>query len=551
MPSPDAGPPDVRRVILASSLGTVFEWYDFYLYGSLAAIISRQFFSGVNPTAAFIFALLAFAAGFAVRPFGAIVFGRLGDLVGRKHTFLVTIVIMGLATFLVGLLPTYERIGIVAPVALIALRLLQGLALGGEYGGAATYVAEHAPMGKRGAYTSWIQTTATLGLFMSLLVILGCRVLLGNEAFEAWGWRIPFLLSILLLVISAWIRLRLDESPMFQKMKREGTQSKAPLRESFGEWGNAKIVLLALFGLTAGQAVVWYTGQFYALFFLTQTLKVEAQTANILIAVSLLLGTPFFIVFGALSDRIGRKRIILTGCFLAAVTYFPLFRLLTHFANPALELAQQTAPVVVTAEPATCSVQFNPVGTSAFTSPCDVAKSALVRRGVPYSNEGPTPTVAAGGAAATIRVGVAEIESFDASADPDGSQRRRFDAELGAALTATGYPLAADPAAINTPAVVLVLWILVLYVTMVYGPIAAMLVELFPTRIRYTSMSLPYHIGNGWFGGFLPTTAFAIVAATGDIYSGLWYPVGIALLTLVVGTLFLRETKDVDISGAS
>jgi MFS family permease len=537
---------DVRRVILASSLGTVFEWYDFYLYGSLAAIISRQFFSGVNPTAAFIFALLAFAAGFAVRPFGAIVFGRLGDLVGRKHTFLVTIVIMGVATFLVGVLPSYASIGLAAPVILVVLRLLQGLALGGEYGGAATYVAEHAPNGKRGAFTSWIQTTATLGLFLSLLVILGCRLLLGNEAFESWGWRIPFLVSIVLLAISTWIRLRLDESPLFQQMKREGTQSKAPLTESFARWGNLKIVLLALFGLTAGQAVVWYTGQFYTLFFLTQTLKVDAQTANILVAVSLLLGTPFFVLFGAWSDKIGRKRIIMAGCLLAALTYFPLFKLLTHFANPALEHAQRTAPVRVLADPAACSLQFNPVGTSQFTSACDVAKSALVRRGVPYENE----TVA--GDAVVIQIGGAGIASFDLRAATDevrGREQARFDRELDAALAAAAYPPAADPAAMNRPAIVLVLWILVLYVTMVYGPIAAMLVEMFPTRIRYTSMSLPYHIGNGWFGGFLPTTSFAIVAATGNIYSGLWYPVAVATMTLVIGTLFLRETRTVDLAG--
>jgi predicted MFS family arabinose efflux permease len=537
---------DVRRVILASSLGTVFEWYDFYLYGSLAAIISRQFFSGVNPTAAFIFALLAFAAGFAVRPFGAIVFGRLGDLVGRKHTFLVTIVIMGVATFLVGVLPSYASIGLAAPVILVVLRLLQGLALGGEYGGAATYVAEHAPNGKRGAFTSWIQTTATLGLFLSLLVILGCRLLLGNEAFESWGWRIPFLVSIVLLAISTWIRLRLDESPLFQQMKREGTQSKAPLTESFARWGNLKIVLLALFGLTAGQAVVWYTGQFYTLFFLTQTLKVDAQTANILVAVSLLLGTPFFVLFGAWSDKIGRKRIIMAGCLLAALTYFPLFKLLTHFANPALEHAQRTAPVRVLADPAACSLQFNPVGTSQFTSACDVAKSALVRRGVPYENE----TVA--GDAVVIQIGGAGIASFDLRAATDevrGREQARFDRELDAALAAAAYPPAADPAAMNRPAIVLVLWILVLYVTLVYGPIAAMLVEMFPTRIRYTSMSLPYHIGNGWFGGFLPTTSFAIVAATGNIYSGLWYPVAVATMTLVIGTLFLRETRTVDLAG--
>ncbi len=531
---------DVRRVILASSLGTVFEWYDFYLYGSLAAIISRQFFSGVNPTAGFIFALLAFAAGFAVRPFGAVVFGRLGDLVGRKHTFLVTIVIMGAATFVVGLLPSYARIGIAAPIILVLLRLLQGLALGGEYGGAATYVAEHAPHGKRGAYTSWIQTTATLGLFLSLLVILGCRVVLGGEAFEAWGWRIPFLFSVVLLGISTWIRLSLDESPLFRKMKAEGSHSKAPIRESFGEWRNLKLVLLALFGLTAGQAVVWYTGQFYALFFLQQTLKVEAQTANILVATALLLGTPFFVVMGWLSDRVGRKRIIMAGCLLAALTYFPLFRALTALANPALARAQATAPVTVAADATLCSVQFNPVGTTAFTTSCDVAKSALVRRGVPYRN-------ATGGEPAVVRVGTRDIASYRADSDADGSRKRAFDEALDAALRDAGYPKAADPDEVHTVGVVAVLFVLMLYVTMVYGPIAAMLVELFPTRIRYTSMSLPYHIGNGWFGGFLPTTSFAIVAATGDIYSGLWYPIIIALLTLVVGSIFLRETKDVDI----
>jgi hypothetical protein len=534
---------DVRRVILASSLGTVFEWYDFYLYGSLAAIISRQFFSGVNPTAAFIFALLAFAAGFAVRPFGALVFGRLGDLVGRKHTFLVTIVLMGASTFLVGVLPSYASIGIAAPVALIVLRLLQGLALGGEYGGAATYVAEHAPHGRRGAYTAWIQTTATLGLFLSLLVILGLRLALGHEAFEAWGWRIPFLLSLVLLGISVWIRLTLAESPVFRRMKAEGTQSRAPLTESFARWGNLRLVLLALFGLTAGQAVVWYTGQFYTLFFLQQTLKVDAQAANVLVATSLLVGTPFFVVFGALSDRIGRKPIILAGCALAALTYFPLFRALTHYANPALERAQREAPAVVEAWPDDCSVQFNPVGTARFTSSCDVAKAALVSRGVPYAN------VALGApGVATVRVGARPVVAYDGTAPDAAASRARFDAELSGVLAEARYPAAADPAEVNRPMVVLLLSILVLYVTMVYGPIAAMLVEFFPTRIRYTSMSLPYHIGNGWFGGFLPTTTFAIVAATGDIYSGLWYPVAVATMTFVIGLLFVRETKDVDIS---
>ncbi|MBA3852773.1 MAG: MFS transporter [Gemmatimonas sp.] len=528
---------DVRRVILASSLGTVFEWYDFYLYGSLASIISRQFFSGVNETAGFIFALLAFAAGFAVRPFGAVFFGRLGDLVGRKYTFLVTIVLMGTSTFLVGVLPTYATIGIAAPVILILLRLLQGLALGGEYGGAATYVAEHAPQGKRGLYTGWIQTTATLGLFLSLLVILGCRTLLGTERFDAWGWRIPFLFSVILLGISTWIRLSLDESPLFRRMKAEGKQSKAPLRESFGEWANLRIVLLALFGLVAGQAVIWYTGQFYALFFLTQTLKVDAQAANLMVAAALVIGTPFFVVFGWLSDKIGRKPVILGGCLIAALTIFPLFHALTAAANPALAAAVERAPVVVDADSRFCSVQFNPVGTSTFTSACDVAKSALVRRGVPYRNQpGSTETV-------HITIGDRTLTSYDARAAAADTAKARFEAELESALSDAGYPRGADPAQVQTLRVILVLVALVLLVTMVYGPIAAMLVELFPTRIRYTSMSLPYHIGNGWFGGFLPTTAFAIVAATGDIYAGLWYPVVIALVTVVIGALFLPESR--------
>jgi predicted MFS family arabinose efflux permease len=520
-----------RKVILASSLGTIFEWYDFYLYGSLAAIIAKQFFTNLDPTSAFIFALLAFAAGFVVRPFGALVFGRLGDRVGRKHTFLITIVIMGVSTFLVGVLPGYATLGVVAPVALIALRLLQGLALGGEYGGEATYVAEHAPSNRRGEFTAWIQTTATLGLFLSLMVILGTRTALGEAAFAAWGWRIPFLVSFLLLAISVWIRLSMAESPVFQKMKEEGQTSKAPLKEAFGQWKNLKLVILALLGLTAGQAVVWYTGQFYALFFLTQTLKVDGATANLLVGVALLIGTPFFLLFGWLSDRMGRKPIILAGCLLAALTYFPLFKALTSAANPALAHALVAAPVQLVANPRECSFQFNPTGTLKFTSSCDVAKQALANASVNYDE-------VAGTGAAMVRVGSVELPAPTA-AQGDAPFRK----ELGAALTAAGYPTAADPAAINKPLVVTILTLLVLYVTMVYGPIAAALVEMFPTRIRYTAMSFPYHVGNGWFGGLLPTTAFAIVAQTGNIYSGLWYPVVIAAITFVIGALFIRESR--------
>jgi MFS family permease len=534
-----------KKVIFASSLGTVFEWYDFYLYGSLAPIIAKQFFSGLDAGSAFIFALLAFAAGFIVRPFGALVFGRLGDMIGRKYTFLVTILIMGLSTFIVGLLPTYAAIGVAAPVILIGLRLLQGLALGGEYGGAATYVAEHAPHGKRGAYTAWIQTTATLGLFLSLLVILGVRTWMGEQAFGDWGWRIPFLVSVLLLGISVWIRLSMNESPAFKKMKEEGKTSKAPLTESFGQWKNLKIVILALIGLTAGQAVVWYTGQFYALFFLTQSLKVDNATANIMIAIALLIGTPFFIVFGALSDKIGRKPIIMAGCLIAALTYFPLFRALTEAANPDLAVAQAKNKVVVHADPAECSFQFNPTGTVKFTSSCDIAKQVLAAGSVSYDN-----AAAPAGTPATITVGETVIKSYAAkglSADDAKKADAEFRKGVADALKAAGYPAKADPAKMNKPLMVGILLLLVIYVTMVYGPIAAMLVELFPTRIRYTSMSLPYHIGNGWFGGLLPTTAFAIVAQTGNMYNGLWYPIVIALLTFVVGMLFVKETKDVDI----
>ncbi|MHC6224901.1 MFS transporter [Pseudomonas sp. X10] len=534
-----------RKVIFASSLGTVFEWYDFYLYGSLAAIIARHFFAGVNETTAFIFALLAFAAGFAVRPFGAIVFGRLGDMIGRKHTFLITIVIMGISTAVVGMLPSYATIGVAAPIILITLRLLQGLALGGEYGGAATYVAEHAPPGKRGFFTSWIQTTATLGLFMSLLVILACRTILGSEAFEEWGWRIPFLLSILLLVISVYIRLQLNESPVFQKMKAEGKSSKAPLTESFARWENLKVVIMSLLGGTAGQAVVWYTGQFYALFFLLQTLKIDPQTANLLIAGSLLIGTPFFVIFGSLSDRIGRKGIIMAGCIIAALTYFPIFKALTEYGNPDVFAAQERNPVTVIADPNQCSFQFDPVGKAKFTSSCDIAKSLLARKAIPYDNE-----KAEVGSVAQVRIGDKVFSSFEGTEMPAGDfkvQNDAFTATLSTALTDAGYPEKADPAKTNYPMVLLLLTILVIYVTMVYGPIAAWLVELFPARIRYTSMSLPYHIGNGWFGGFLPTVAFAMVAATGDIYYGLWYPIVIAVMTAILGICFLPETKDRDI----
>ncbi len=582
MATADARPmsAEEKKVIFASSLGTVFEWYDFYLYGSLAAIIAKQFFSGLDEGSAFIFALLAFAAGFIVRPFGAIFFGRLGDMIGRKYTFLVTILIMGVSTFIVGLLPNYASIGVAAPVILIALRMLQGLALGGEYGGAATYVAEHAPHGKRGAFTSWIQTTATLGLFLSLMVILGTRTLIGEEAFADWGWRVPFLVSILLLAVSVYIRLSMNESPAFAKMKAEGKTSKAPLSESFGQWKNLKIVILALVGLTAGQAVVWYSGQFYALFFLTQSLKVDGPTANVMVAISLIIGTPFFIVFGSLSDKIGRKPIILAGCFLAAVTYFPVFTALTKAANPDLAAAQAAAKVTVTADPAECSFQFNPTGTKKFTSSCDIAKQKLASASVSYDN-----VIAPAGTPAVIKVGDTEVTTVvtpeDIAAAKSAAEKKLADlsaaepkdakaitaatasvkalsgektakdavlsGKISGALKAAGYPAKADMAKFDKVTVVIILTYLVLLVTMVYGPIAAMLVEMFPTRIRYTSMSLPYHIGNGWFGGLLPTTAFAIVAQTGNMYNGLWYPIIIAGATVVIGGLFIEETKDVDI----
>ena len=532
---------DEKLIIGASSLGTVFEWYDFYLYGLLASYIATKFFSGVNETTGYILALAAFAAGFAVRPFGALVFGRIGDMVGRKNTFLVTIVIMGLSTFCVGLLPTYKQIGIAAPIILVALRLLQGLALGGEYGGAATYVAEHAPNNRRGLYTSFIQTTATLGLFAALLIVIGLRTSMGETTFADWGWRLPFLLSILLLAVSVWIRLQLSESPIFQKMKDEGTTSKAPLTEAFARWGNAKWVIIALFGAVAGEGVVWYTGQFYALFFLEKTIKVDGATTNILIAIALLIATPAFVFFGWLSDKIGRKPIILTGCAIAALSYFPLFEALTQAANPALAAAQASAPVTVTANKASCSFQFDPVGKNKFdTSGCDVAKAYLAKGGVSYTN-----VDAPAGTPAAVQLGGQTLAAPDV-ASLKGTARaaavKAYQGQLKAGLAKAGYPDRADPARIDKPRVIMLLTLLALLVTMVYGPIAALLVELFPSRIRYTSMSLPYHIGNGWFGGFLPTTAFAMVAATGNVYYGLWYPVVVAAATVVLGLFFLPET---------
>lgn len=540
-----AGPRNDGLIIGASSAGTIFEWYDFYLYGSLASFITGHFFSGVNETTGYIFALMAFAAGFAVRPFGALVFGRLGDLWGRKNTFLVTMLLMGLSTFAVGLLPDYKTIGVAAPIALILMRLVQGLALGGEYGGAATYVAEHAPAGRRGFYTSWIQTTATLGLFLSLIVIILVRARVGEEAFKEWGWRIPFLVSSVLLAVSLWIRLKLNESPVFQRMVDEGTTSKAPLTDAFGKWSNLKLVILALLGLTAGQAVVWYTGQFYALFFLEKTLKVDGVLTNELVALALLIGTPFFVIFGWLSDKIGRKPIILVGCLLAALTYFPIFKALTVAANPQLAAATASAPVTVIADPADCTFQFDPVGKQTFAKSCDIAKTALATAGVSYSNQAAAP-----GTLAMIKIGTHTVASFDGRAMEKKvftEAKTAWGKALTADLAKAGYPAKSDPAKMDKPKVVGLLFLLVLYVTMVYGPVAAALVEMFPAQVRYTSMSLPYHVGNGWFGGFLPTTAFAMVAATGNIYYGLWYPIVVAAFTVVVGGLFVKEMRGANV----
>ncbi|MCU0093836.1 MHS family MFS transporter [Pseudomonas koreensis] len=525
--STDASP-DTRKVIFASSLGTVFEWYDFFLYGALAAVISKQFFAGVNDTTAFIFALMAFAAGFIVRPFGALVFGRLGDMIGRKYTFLATIILMGVATFAVGLLPTYASIGIAAPIILVILRMLQGLALGGEYGGAATYVAEHAPIGKRGFHTSWIQSTATLGLLLSLLVVLGCRYFTGDQ-FEVWGWRIPFLLSIVLLGISTWIRLSLHESPAYLKMKEEGKTSKAPIRESFGKWENLKVVLIALFSINAGQAVTFYAAQFYVLFFLTQFLKMDPAVANSLLIISVVIGAPFFIIFGWLSDKVGRKPVLMLGLLLATALYFPIFKSLAHYANPAIDHASQQAPITVVADPATCTFQFDPVGKAKFDSPCDKVKTFLVKQGLPYSS-----VAAPAGSAVQVSVGDVKLDGFD-------------EAALRGAITLAGYPQQADLQQINKPMIVALIVALIIISAMCYGPLAALMVELFPTRIRYTSMSLPYHIGNGWFGGFLPTVSFALVVYTGDIFYGLWYPVLITGVSLVVGMICLHETKNIDL----
>jgi MFS family permease len=512
-----------RRVIFASSLGTVFEWFDFYLYGTLAVFFGTLFFPPGNETAAFLASLATFGAGFAVRPLGALIFGRIGDLVGRKYTFLITIVVMGSATALVGVLPTYAQIGIWAPVLLVSLRLAQGLALGGEYGGAATYVAEHAPHGRRGLYTSWIQTTATLGFFLSLAVILGCRLAFGDEEFKNWGWRVPFLFSVILLAISVYIRLRLEESPVFVELKAEGRHSRAPLTESFGQWSNLKVVLLALFGATAGQGVVWYTGQFYALFFLQNTLKLDFKLAYVLLAIALVIGTPFFILFGKLSDRVGRKPIMVTGCLLAALTYVPIFNGLAHYANPALADFEQRAAITVAARDCHFNIFAKP------TTPCDRARDFLTKAGLSYAS---LPYTGSDDVVTTI-VG-RTLHGFD-------------EAAYRAVLLETGYPAAADPARVNRPMTVLLLVVLMIYVTMVYGPIAAFLVELFPTRIRYSSMSLPYHIGNGWFGGFLPFLAAALVVKSGNIYHGLWYPIVVAAVTGIVGFLFIRETKDAEI----
>ena len=538
-----------KKVIVASCVGTVFEWYDFMVFGALAPVIAKQFFARADPAMGLIFALLAFAAGFLVRPLGALVFGRLGDLVGRKYTFLMTIVIMGLGTFLIGLVPNYDSIGLLAPIILIALRLVQGLAVGGEYGGAAIYVAEHAPPGRSGEFTAWIQTTGTLAFLMSLLVILGVRTGLGEAAFADWGWRVPFLISIVLLVISVWIRLSMHESPVFAKMKAEGTTSRTPLRDTFGNWGNVKRMLLALFGAVAGFSVIWYTAQFYVLLFLTQTLKVDSVTANVLLCIALALATPLFLVFGSLSDKVGRKPIMLGGILLAALTFFPIFKALTHYANPALETALAQAPVVVSADPAECQFQFNLTGTMKYTSSCDILKAKLVAASVNYTNR-----AAPAGSVASVSIGDQVFTSFDAkglSKEVADESSKALSKNLAVAIQAAGYPAKADPTQINKPMIVLLMFIMLVFVTMGYGPAAAAMVDMFPPRIRYSSLSFPYHIGTGWFGGMTPTVAFAMMAYSGDIYFGLWYPVVIALAVVVIGALFVKETKAIEVDPLS
>ncbi len=534
-----------KKILSAASLGTVFEWYDFFLFGALAPVMAKQFFAKTDPTTGLILALLAFSAGFIVRPLGALVFGRIGDMVGRKYTFLATILIMGIATFLVGLLPNYETWGMAASIILIGLRLLQGLAVGGEYGGAAVYVAEHARSKRRGEFTAWIQTTGTLGLLLSLLVILGCRSTLGEDAFTQWGWRIPYLLSIVLLVISVWIRLSMQESPAFARLKAQGKTSKAPISEAFGHWKNLKLVLVSIFGLIGAFATLWYTSQFYALLFLTQTLKADPLTVNLMVCVAIALATPFYVIFGALSDRIGRKKVMISGMLLGAATLFPIFKALTHYANPVLEKALASAPVVLVADPATCHVQFNLTGTAKFTSSCDIAKAKLAAASVNYSQEaGPS------GSVAMVKVGAVQVSSFEAtglSKEAAGALEKTFVAALSEAARSAGYPLTADSAALNKPMIILLVFLMTVFAAMVYGPAAAVLVELFPTRIRYTALSLPYHLGAGWLGGLMPPSAFALVSYRGDIYFGLWYPVIILAVSVVVGTLWLPETKDVDI----